>query len=92
MHACSFISTSSPPLSSQIGEMCCLNRWPPGRTSKQMMFCLPVCARAIFIALSMASEPELAKKKRVSCEGQIFSIRSSSAACTPAHLTTSELR
>ncbi len=47
------------------------------------MFCLPVCARATLIALSTASEPELAKKKRVSWEGQIFSRRSSSAACTP---------
>ena len=51
-------------------------------TSKQIMFCRLVCARATLMALSTASEPLLAKKNLVRLGGTILSSRSSNPTCT----------
>lgn len=54
---------------------------PLSRTLNAMMFCLPVAARAILMALSTASLPLLQKKKRDRCAGQISVSRSISPSC-----------
>lgn len=50
-------------------------------TLNAMMFCLPVAARAILMALSTASLPLLQKKKRERCDGHISVKRSMSPSC-----------